>query len=384
MSHRIYLDNASTSHPKPETVYQAADHTLRQGANPGRGGHRAVLSLDRLVFETRELVAALFGVRDSSRIVFTANATLAINTALFGVLKSGDRVVTSSMEHNAVTRPLRELQDRGVDLVKVQADCRGQLDIDEVRRACLEKKTRLLLLNHCSNVTGTVQPIETLGAWCREQGILFMVDGSQSAGSIPLNLETLCIDLFAAPGHKGLLGPQGTGFLYIHEALTLTPLLFGGTGGHSHSDRPPDQLPERLESGTMNTPGLAGLKAALEYIEETGLEQICAREQQLVAQLVTGLDAIEGVIVYGPTTAQVHGAAISFNISGRDPAEIGFLLDRDFDISVRAGLQCAPDAHRTIGTYPAGTVRVSPSYLTAEADIEAFLQAVSALSAVDD
>lgn len=379
MSDLIYLDNASTSHPKPESVYRRMDEIVRLSANPGRGGHRTALALDRLVFDTREALAELFSISDSSRIVLTANATMGINFALFGLLVAGDRVVTSSMEHNAVTRPLRVLQDRGVEVVKVQADPQGLLDPEVVRRTCLEKPTRLLLINHCSNVTGTMQPIDELGHWCREQGILFMVDGSQSAGSFPLNLEKLAIDLFAAPGHKGLLGPQGTGFLYLREGLQLTPLLYGGTGGRSHSDLVPEQLPERLESGTMNTPGLAGLHAAIEFIREVGQDQICLREQQLLRRLLDGLMALPGVKVYGPVEAERHGAAVSFNLGDRDPSEVGFQLDHDFGISVRVGLHCAPDAHRTIGTYPRGTIRVSPTYLTSDADIDGLLTALDKL-----
>lgn len=379
MSELIYLDNASTSHPKPESVYRSMEEVVRLSANPGRGGHRTALSLGRLVFETREALAELFGVTDSSRIVFTANATMAINTALFGLLVPGDRVVTSSMEHNAVTRPLRALQDRGVEVVKVQADEKGYLDPQNVRRACLEKPTRLLLINHCSNVTGTLQPIEELGHWCRQQEILFMVDGSQSAGSFPLNIEGLAIDLYAAPGHKGLLGPQGTGFLYVRHGLQLTPLLYGGTGGNSHSDLAPEQMPERLECGTMNTPGLAGLKAAVEFIQDVGLEKICQREQQLLQKLIDGLTALDGVTLYGPTDKGRHGAAVSFNVDGRDPSEVGFLLDHEYGISVRVGLHCAPDAHRTIGTYPRGTVRVSPTYLTRDEDIDGLLNALQKL-----
>lgn len=376
MNDLIYLDNASTSHPKPEVVYRSIEKFVRMSANPGRGGHRMALTTDRLVFETRESVAELFGVCDSSQIVFTANATMAINMALFGLLKAGDRVVTSSMEHNAVTRPLRALQARGVEVYKVQADRQGSLDPEAVQRACLEQPTRLLLINHCSNVTGTLQPIEALGPWCRQHDILFMVDGSQSAGSFPINLEELSIDLFAAPGHKGLLGPQGTGFLYLRPRLPLTPLLYGGTGGSSHSELYPEQLPERLECGTMNTPGLAGLKAAVEYIQSVGLEQICLREQQLLRCLVDGLLSLPGVEVYGPTGAVQHGAAVSFNLVGRDPAEVGFQLDQDFGISTRVGLHCAPDAHKTIGTFPRGTVRVSPTYLTSDKDIDYLLSAL--------
>lgn len=381
MKDAIYLDNAATSYPKPEEVYRAVDSALRMGASPGRGGYQKALSAERLVFETRELLAELFNVADSERFIFTANATTAINQALFGLLENGDRVVTTSIEHNAVTRPLRALQDRGVDVTKVTADPNtGIVSADELKSACLSKKTRLLLVNHCSNVFGSVQPIEGLGAWCHQHDILFMVDGSQSAGSYPLDFQQLEIDLFAAPGHKSLLGPQGTGFLYIDKKLALTPLIYGGTGANSHSDLPPEELPERLECGTFNLPGLAGLQAALQFVSKVGVEQIRQHELQLLDYLLKGLRDIDGVTVYGAESLDNRGAAVSFNIEKRDPSEIGFALDHDEGISVRVGLQCAPDAHRTIGTYPQGTVRVSPGYFTTEEELKLFVQAIKKIA----
>ncbi|NOY14142.1 MAG: aminotransferase class V-fold PLP-dependent enzyme [Deltaproteobacteria bacterium] len=377
MKKPIYLDNAATSHPKPEAVYRAVDDVLRKGASAGRGGHQQALSAARLVFETRELLAELFNAADSERFVFTANATTAINQALFGLLAAGDRVVTTSLEHNAVTRPLRALQDRGIEVVKVVADpVSGIVSADALKEACLAARTRLLLVNHCSNVYGAMQPVEGLGGWCHQHDILFMVDGSQSAGSFPIDFQTLAVDLFAAPGHKGLLGPQGTGFLYVAESLELTPLIYGGTGANSHSDLPPEELPERLECGTLNLPGLAGLKAAIEFIIDVGVMQIRQREIDLLKPLLRGLQQMAGVILYGPADPLLRGAAVSFTLRDYDPAEIGFILDQEENISVRVGLQCAPDAHRTIGTYPQGTIRVSPGYFTSETDIERFLQAI--------
>ncbi len=377
MKDLIYLDNAATSHPKPETVYQAVDNALRLGASPGRGGHQQALTAERLVFETRELLAELFNAPDSERFVFTANATAAINQALFGLLTTGDRVVTTSIEHNAVVRPLRELQDRGVEVVKVAVDpASGIVSPAALKEACLSAKTDLLLVNHCSNVFGSLQPIEGLGHWCHQQGILFMVDGSQTAGCLPVDFQTLGVDLFAAPGHKCLLGPQGTGFLYVAKSIALTPLIYGGTGANSHSDRPPEQLPERLECGTMNLPGLAGLKAAIEYILQIGVAKIRQHELHLLDYLLCGLRQIEGLTLYGPADAAQRGAAVSFNLKNTAPAEIGYFLDQAENISVRVGLQCAPDAHRSIGTYPQGTVRASPGYFTSERELDQFLQAI--------
>lgn len=378
----VYLDNAATSFPKPEAVYAAADRALREtGANPGRGGHQPALAASRLIFETREAVAGLFGIADAARVAFTASATEAINTALFGLLRPGDRVVTSSMEHNAVTRPLRVLQERGVQVTKVPADGRGLLDPEAVYRACRQAPTRLVVLSHCSNVTGSRQPIEEIAPWCRREGILFLLDAAQSAGLLPIRAEALGLDLLAAPGHKGLMGPPGTGFLYVRPGLQLTPLIYGGTGGNSQSDLAPEEMPERLEAGTLNTPGLAGLRAAIDFLQATGLGAVQARESALMAQLLAGLQQLPEVELYGPREPGLHGAALSFNLIGRDPSEVGYLLDHQHGVFCRTGLHCAPDAHRSIGTFPRGTVRVSPGYFTTPEEIDHFLAAVAALAA---
>jgi cysteine desulfurase / selenocysteine lyase len=376
----IYLDNAATSHPKPESVYRAVMDAVRHGGSAGRGSHQQAQSTGRMIFETRELLAELFNAPDSDRFIFTANATLAINQALFGLLNQGDRVVTSSIEHNAVARPLRALQDRGVEVVKVGADNQSAIvDLESIQRACLEKKTRLLVINHCSNVVGSIQPIEELGPWCKQQGILFMVDGSQTAGALPINFQTASIDIFVAPGHKRLLGPQGTGFLYVAEGIDLTPLVYGGTGANSRSELQPEFLPERLESGTLNVPGIAGLHAGLLYLQQKGVDQIRQHDLTLVKLLIDGLQAIAGMTVYGPQQIALRGEVVSFNIEGHDPSDIGYKLDQK-NIAVRVGLHCAPDAHRTIGTYPDGTVRVSPGCFTTDEEIDYFLLTVAGIA----
>lgn len=380
MSDKIYLDNAATSHPKPESVYQRTLKALRGGGNAGRGGHDASLAADRLLFSAREALADFYAVADSSSFVFTQNATMALNTALFGLMRPGDRIVTSSMEHNAVTRPLRHLVDLGVEVFKVQADSAGLVDQQQLQQACLERPTQMLVLNHCSNINGQLQDIDGLGAFCRKENILFLLDGSQSAGSFPLAIESQQIDLYAAPGHKNLLGPTGTGFLYVRPGLQVEPLIYGGTGGNSHSDLQPEVMPERLESGTQNVSGIAGLLAAIEYLQEEGLDSLREKAEHHLQHLIDGLQAIDGVVVYAADCLSRQGDAVSFNINDIDPAEVGFRLDHEYNISVRVGLHCAPDAHRTLGTYPQGTVRVSPGIFTTEQQIDRLLTAVCNMS----
>ena len=371
-----YFDNAATTHPKPETVYRAVDRTLREtGASPGRGGYRPAMDAARLLFEAREAAAAFFGIADSSRLVFTANATEALNLALFGLIRPGDRIVTSTMEHNAVTRPLRALQDRGVEVIRVPADRQGFVHPADLRDAC-RSGTRLVVLSHCSNVTGTRQAIEEIGPWCRRNGILLLVDAAQSAGLFDIDVEAMGIDLLAAPGHKGLLGPPGTGLLYLREGLQPQPLMFGGTGGNSASDLPPEELPERLESGTVNLPGLAGLKAGIEFLLDRGLASVRSHEMELMRQLIDGLQEIPGILLYGPLETARQGSALSINLKGRDPSTVAFALDQEHQVCVRAGLHCAPDAHRTIDTFPHGTVRLSPGIFHSGGDIDYLLDAV--------
>lgn len=377
----VYLDNAATTFPKPEQVYLAVEHAMREiGVGPGRGGYRRGVEATRLVFEARESAAELFGIGDSSRVIFTHSATEALNLAVFGLLVPGDHAVTTTMEHNSLARPLHLLSARGVEVTRVPCDRQGFVHPGDVA-AALRPGTRLVAMSHCSNVTGAIQPIGEIGLLARQAGALFLVDAAQSAGTIPLDVAGLSIDLLAAPGHKGLFGPQGTGLLYIAEGAGLAPLMVGGTGGFSSGAEQPESLPERFESGTMNTPGIAGLKAGVEFVLATGIGEIREREGSLVAQLVDGLRAIPGVTLYGPDAPGLRGGVVSFTVRGLDPAQIGFALDSEYDIAVRVGLHCAPEAHMTIGTYPLGTVRVSPGYFNTEGDIEGFLRAMRSICA---
>lgn len=376
----LYLDNAATSFPKPEVVCDAVDRAMRLGAaNPGRGGYRLSLEAGRSVLAARAAAARLVGLPDPAGVVFVANATEAINLALFGVLAPGDRVVTTSMEHNAVARPLRALADRGVDVVRVAAGRDGFVAPADFKSACTPG-TRLAVMTHCSNVTGTVQAIEEIGPWCRARGILFLVDAAQSAGLFPIDVAAMAIDLLAVPGHKAIMGPPGTGFLCVGPGVQLRPLLYGGTGTRSVSDTQPDELPERLESGTLNVVGLAGLHAALEFVQELGLDRLRAHERDLLRQLMEGLRRLPTAHLFGPTDPGRHGGALSFTLAGTDPATVGFRLDAEFDIGVRVGLHCAPEAHRTIGTFPEGTIRVSPGWFNTSEEIDRFLAAIGAIA----
>ncbi|GFO66603.1 cysteine desulfurase [Geomonas limicola] len=343
---------------------------------PGRGGYQQGLDAARIVFSARSALADFFGVTDSSRLIFTHSATESLNIAVNGLLKPGDHVVSSTMEHNALVRPLHLMRSRGVEVTFVGGQPDGSVRVADIA-AALRPNTRLVALAHCSNVTGNLQPIAEIGRIAKKSGAYFLVDAAQSAGYFPIDVRELAIDLLAAPGHKGLFGPPGTGILALGPEVDLDPLLVGGTGSKASSPEQPEELPDRFESGTLNTPGIAGLLAGLEFVKEVGLQQIAAKEQQLVEQVLEGLRALPGAVVYGPAPGAERGNAISFNLAGQDPASIGFLLDRTYGISVRVGLHCAPDVHRTIGSYPAGTVRVSPGYFTSPEDIEYFLRALN-------
>jgi cysteine desulfurase / selenocysteine lyase len=379
----IYLDNAATSFPKPEAVIQAMTAFMREvGGNPGRSGHRLSIEAGRVVFEAREKIAALFGISDSSRVIFGQNATEGINLGLKGVLRRGDHVITSSMEHNSVMRPLRALEREGIELTVAPCSREGFLDPAEIQKA-IRKNSRMVVLNHGSNVVGTLLPLEPVGEICHNHGILFMVDAAQTAGAIPIDLEKEKIDLLAFTGHKALFGPQGTGGLVIGQRVeekSIQPLKRGGTGSRSEFEEQPDFLPDLCESGTPNTVGLAGLRAGLDFILGVGIEKIRNHERKLTSRLIQGLLEISGAIVYGSGDAERQCATVSFNLANWAPSDLAFHLDEEFGILTRVGLHCAPSAHRTIGTFPDGTVRVSMSYLSTEEDIEQTLQAIKTLA----
>ncbi|MDD2732708.1 MAG: aminotransferase class V-fold PLP-dependent enzyme [Desulfuromonadaceae bacterium] len=372
----MYLDNAATSFPKPDTVHEAVLHAMRTvGASPGRGGYRQSLEAGRILFQAREAVAGLFSIPDSSRVIFTQNATGALNLALQGTLVAGDHVITTSMEHNSLLRPLYALQNNGIELSIVPAGSDGVVSVEAIHHA-LQVNTRMIAVNHVSNVCGAIQPIQELAEICRRCGALFLVDAAQSAGYLPINVEKYAIDLLAVPGHKGLLGPGGTGLLYVAPHVQLKPVVYGGTGTHSTAEEQPQVMPDGFEAGTHNLPGIAGLLAGIAFIGDVGISVIHQHERALLSLVEQALREISGVTIYGPENPSDRCSVLSFTASGVDSVLLATELDYGFDIAVRAGLHCAPLAHRTLGTLPGGTVRISPGWFTTREEIAFFSNAV--------
>ena len=379
----IYLDNAATSWPKPPEVARAMSHFLTEvGANPGRSGHRLSVEAARIVYEAREAAAVLFNAPDPMRVVFQPNATGALNLALRGLLRPGDHVITSSVEHNSMMRPLRALEQEGVEVSVVPCSPEGFLDPAAIA-AALRSCTVMIALNHASNVVGSLLPVAAVGQIARERGLLLLVDAAQTAGAYPIDVQADAIDLLAFTGHKSLCGPMGTGGLFIGERVDLEklePLVHGGTGSRSEHEEQPDFLPDRFESGTLNAVGLAGLEAGLRWVREQGIEAIRTHEAELTRQLIDGLGELPDTIVYGGRDPALQTATVSFNLAGMAPSEVGLRLDEDHGIMCRVGLHCAPAAHRTIGTFPTGTVRFGLSAFTTPAEIQTALQAVDQLA----
>ncbi len=361
----IYADQAATSFPKPPEVVEAVAETLRKiPGSPGRSGHRGALAAGRIVFETREKLAAFFGLEDSSRFIFTSGATEALNLVIQGLLAPGDVVLATHMEHNSVARPLEELRkERDIWVHYIPCSPDGLLDLEAFENLVRTFRPKLICINHVSNVTGTIQPLEDIIRLKGES--LLLVDAAQSVGHFEINLGNLNIDFLAFSGHKGLLAPSGIGVLYIREGLEgiLRPLKFGGTGSRSESLNQPEFLPDRFESGTPNLAGIAGLGAGLDYVTRAGLDQIKAHEEKLAEIFIETIAEHPKITIYGPKDRRQATGIISVNIQGLPPSEVALRLDREFGVMVRPGLHCAPLAHETIGTLPQGTVRFSFNYL---------------------
>ncbi len=377
----IYLDNAATTFPKPEIVYKTMDTFYRTlGANPGRSGHRMAVAAEKEIEDTRNITAKLFGIKDSRRLILTFNATDAINMGIKGLLKPGDHAITTFLEHNAVSRALNGLEKRKIITVtKVRNSQEGFIDPDDIKNA-ITSKTRLIVVTHAPNVLGTIQPIQEIGKIAREKNCIFMVDAAQTAGVCEIDVNEYFIDMLAFTGHKGPLGPTGTGGLYVGERLTLDPWREGGTGFEPASLSQPEELPFKLESGTPNTVGIAGLRAGIEYILSKGISTIRTHEQNLTNKLIHAFKHDQRFVLYGATDISQKVGIISINVKGFKPAEIGAILDQSFDISVRPGLHCAPFAHQIMGTFPDGTVRISPGCFNTENDIDLLITALKTIA----
>ena len=382
MKHQIYLDNGSTSFPKPPCVAEAVyEFMSRQGVNINRGTYGKAYSAEEMVYETRCLVSELFHGEGPKQVVFTKNVTESLNVVLKGFLKPGDHVLTSSMEHNAVMRPLNQLSARGVEFSRIPCTKEGKLLTEELEQY-LRPDTKAIVMTHASNVCGTIMPVAEVGRFCRARGLKFFLDSAQTAGVIPIDMEDMCIDALCFTGHKGLLGPQGTGGIVFKKGLEteIEPLLSGGTGSISHTELVPEFLPDRFEPGTMNLPGIAGLRAALLWLRERGIEANRIHEDKLTAGFLKGLIPLvqDGLLkIAGLQTASGdRTAVVSVQPLMTDPAEAAFQLDEKYGIMTRVGLHCAPAAHKTLGTFPTGTIRFSFGWASSEEEADAALAAM--------
>jgi cysteine desulfurase / selenocysteine lyase len=374
---RIYLDNAATSWPKPEAVYRAVeDYQRRLGAPAGRNSYGEAAQAERIVLSCRKKIAQLIGASDPSRIIFTLNGTDSLNLAVHGLLRPGDHVVTTVCEHNSVLRPLRFLAQREVTTTYVPCDGQGFIDPDAIRCA-VTPKTRLIAMIHASNVTGAVQPAEAVGRIAAEHGVFFLLDAAQSLAHVPIDVSALPCHLLAAPGHKGLLGPLGTGVLYVAPGVEehLLPLRQGGTGTRSDEDVQPTSLPDRYEAGNLNLSGIAGLEAGVSHVLETG-KHFHAHSHALLERLLAGLNDIVRVRLYGPASADKRVGVVSLNVADYDPQELAALLDSQWSIQARAGLHCAPRMHASLGTLPRGSLRFSLGHFTTAEQIDAAVAAI--------
>lgn len=371
-----YFDNAATSWPKPDVVYETTDKFMREiGANPGRSGHCLSRQADTIIEETRELLAQFFGAPDPKCVAFTFNGTDGLNLVSKGLLESGDHAITSTVEHNSVSRPLRRLEKHGVDVTYLQADATGYLT-DSDLDAILRPETKLVILSHASNVLGCLQDVQALAKVTHKHGALFALDAAQTAGHCSIDMQALGIDILIVPGHKGLLGPYGTGAVITLRDVGILPWRDGGTGIKSDARLHPEELPYRLEGGTLNAAGIAGLGAALKFIKSTGIEKIAAKERADMQRLLACLQAEKRVTIYGPEAADRRAGLVAFNVSGMASAELAQIMNDKWQIAGRPGLHCSPLSHRAVGTYPAGSYRLSPGFFTSSEALDTACEAI--------
>ncbi|OUN39064.1 cysteine desulfurase [Faecalibacterium sp. An77] len=375
----IYLDNAATTLRKPECVVEAVTRALCSMGNPGRSAHDGALSASRTVFEARLALAELFGAESPDRIAFTANATEALNIAIKGILNPGDHVITTALEHNSVLRPLYEMEDKGVELTILPADRQGRLKEADFE-AAIRTNTRAIVCTHGSNLTGNLVDIGRVGQIARSYGLLLVADASQTAGVFPINVQKMQIDILCFTGHKSLLGPQGTGGLYVREGVEVRPLLSGGSGVQTYLRRHPPQMPTALEAGTLNAHGIAGLLAAVRYLRAAGLDAIRERELDLMERFYRQVSAIPGVTVYGDFSRRMRCPIVALNIRDYDSGEVSDALSSQYGIATRPGAHCAPRMHQALGTVEQGAVRFSFSHYNTEEEIEIAVSALRELA----
>lgn len=375
----IYMDNAATTMHKPQCVIDAVVRAMSSMGNAGRGANDASLSASRIIYDTRERLCRLFGGTSPKQVVFTNNSTESLNIAVRGLLKPGDHVVTTMLEHNSVLRPLYEMEKNGVRLTVVKSDEKGRVRISDMEDALCDD-TKMIVCTNGSNLTGNYVDIESVGKIAKAHGVLFVVDASQTAGVFPIDVERMNIDVLCFTGHKGLLGPQGTGGLYVREGIAIRPLKSGGTGVQTYSKSQPAEMPTALEAGTLNGHGIAGLHAALGYLEETGIDAIRKQEQALMRKFYEGVKEISGVTVYGDFESEDRCAIVTLNIGEYDSGEVSDALLTDYGISTRSGGHCAPLMHEALGTVEQGAVRFSFSHYNTEEEVETAIRAVRELA----
>jgi len=378
----IYLDNAATSFPKPNGMLRAMAECMNEYCgNPGRSGHRMSMKTGEEIYKARKEIGKLFHIGDCSRVVFTSNTTEALNLGIKGILESGDHVITTSMEHNSVLRPLKMLEDIGVETTIIKCDWDGSLNAEMLKKE-IRQNTRMIVSTHASNVTGTILPIKEIGELAKQSNILFLVDAAQSAGAIPIDVDDMKIDLLALPGHKGLLGPMGTGVLYVNEKIKLKPLKEGGTGTKSRDLNHPIDFPDGYEAGTVNAPGIVGLGFSSSYISRIGIDNIRAYEEELISDLDESLRNMKGVTIYGPWNCREKTGIVTFNLHKMGCEEVCEKLSSEYGIASRGGYHCAALAHKTIGTYDTGAVRLSVGPFNTRRDISMAIDAVYRLQKI--
>lgn len=377
----IYLDNAATSFPKPIQVSDAVyNFMVNIGATSGRGAYEKAMESDRLVYEARKHIASLFNHEDIKKVIFTSNITESLNLAIKGILKKGDHVITSSLEHNAVWRCLKTLEkDIGISISTVECDENGYTNPNDVEKY-IKENTALIIFTHASNVLGTIQPIRDIGVISRKYKIPFLVDSAQTAGAYPIDMKKDNIDLLAFTGHKSLLGPMGTGGLIINLDKDINPLKSGGTGGDSSYEYQPNYFPNRLETGTPNVAGIVGLLEAIKFIQEKGIDNILDKEKQVLLYALKRLEEVENISIYGPKDIEKIVSVITFNLKDKSAEEVAYELDQNHGIMIRAGLHCAPSAHKVIGTQKTGTVRIGIGYFNEREDIDLLVQALKKIN----